>query len=134
MQISKLSTGFHKYANVSVFAAVRPVRAATMWPSATALGDDSLARKAPRGATEAFPSRYAAPYGAQLCRQRSYPRLSPWARLCRPLGAWPHKNTSPYLRTGAPNNFVIIGAIRTAFLLLFAASVVLGQSSGQPPA
>ena len=32
------------------------------------------------------------------------------------------------------STFVIIGAIRTAFLLLFAASVVLGQSSGQPPA
>src|SRR6516225_11057976 len=31
------------------------------------------------------------------------------------------------------STFVIIGAIRTAFLLLFAASVVLGQSSGQPP-
>jgi hypothetical protein len=77
-------TGFHKYANVSVFAAARPVRAAIMWPSARALGNDPFAREAPRGATEEFPGVYAAPYGAQLSGLRSYPRLSPWARLCRP--------------------------------------------------
>jgi hypothetical protein len=33
-----LSTGFHKYANVSVSASARPVTAAIMWPSANSAG------------------------------------------------------------------------------------------------
>jgi hypothetical protein len=71
-----------------------------MWSSAAALGSDSLGREAPRGATELFAGRYAAPDGADSRGYVSYPRLPPWARLCRPWRASTDKNRSPYLRTG----------------------------------
>jgi hypothetical protein len=56
------------------------------WPGATALGDTLLLRSSARGDIW-IPGIHAAPSGARLYRPRSYPRLSPWARLCRPLRA-----------------------------------------------
>jgi hypothetical protein len=79
--------GFRWYDDVLVSASSRHVRAVIMWPSATALGYEKVLLKKPReGRHTASSRRYVAPDGASLDGPRLHPRLSPWARLCRPLG------------------------------------------------